>query len=127
MPMSAMLRMLITSPWQRLLRACGNHRARGCSGNSFDQIENRGDKKDADGAGRRHSSDHGGAHDLAGDGTGSAGCPEGNASKDECERGHQNWTEAQARTLQGSFGERLSFFELVLGELDDEDCIFRRK
>src|SRR5580693_6052355 len=64
--------------------ACFTH------GEALDHVEDCRYEEDAEGAGREHAADHGGAHDLARDGTCTGGSPERDAAEDEGEGGHED-------------------------------------
>src|SRR5712691_10622222 len=84
---------IVSSGWARAWRGdSAEHGSAACftQREALDYIKDGGDKKDAEGAGREHAADDGGAHDLARDGTRTAGRPERHATEDECERGHED-------------------------------------
>src|ERR1700680_1001530 len=70
----------------------GDHSGAACftHGEALDYVKNGGNEKDAEGTGREHAADYGGAHDLARDGTCTGSSPERHAAKDECEGGHED-------------------------------------
>src|SRR5262244_2344264 len=90
-------------------------------GESLDDVKDRGNEKDADGAGGEHSTDDGRAHDLTSDRTGTAGSPQGDAAKDEREGCHKDGPQAQTRAFERGIDERLAIFVLVPSELHDEN------
>jgi len=68
------------------------------------------------------------------DADGVLGCPNprrwarrasGNHAEDEGERGHQDRPQPHPRGVQGGFDQTMSGFELLLGELDNQDGVLR--
>src|ERR1700675_2682377 len=98
--------------------------ARFTQGESLDHIKNGGNEEDAEGAGREHATDHGGAHNLARDGTRTRSGPEGHAAENECKRSHKNGAQTQAGAFQSCVDERLALLVFVLGKFDDENGVF---
>ena len=86
-------------------------------------VKDSGYEKDANGAGGKHATYYGSAHDLTSDGACAGSSPQRDAAKDERERGHENWTEAEARAFESRIHERFAFFEFLLGEFNDENGV----
>src|SRR5208282_1242745 len=93
-------------------------------GEALNYIKDRGNEEDAESAGGEHAADHGGAHDLASDGTCAAGGPERDAAENEGEGGHEDGAEAQASAFQSRIDERLALLVFVLGKFDDKNRVF---
>ena len=49
--------------------------------------------------------------------------PQRDATQDECERGHQDWSKTEPGSLQRSIYQVLAFFVFVFGELNDQDGV----
>ena len=76
---------------------------------------------------RHHAADDRGAHDLARHRPRARRGPQWHAAQDEGKRGHQNRPQAQPGAFERGVRQRLSFFEFVLGELDDQNRVLRRQ
>src|ERR1700691_2395794 len=96
------------------------------TGPFLNEIEDRWAQEYTDQTCRQHASDHSGPHDLAGHGAGSRSNSERHAAEDEGKGSHKNRTKAYPGSFEGGINEGLPFFELILGELDDQNCILRR-
>ena len=88
-----------------------------------DDVED-GDKEKVEEGGDHHASNDGGADRVASEGSGAGGEVEGHDAEDEGDRGHEDGAKAELGGDDGSVDDALAVFELLLGELDDEDGVF---
>src|SRR5580692_6586572 len=93
----------------------------------LDHVKDAGHKENSNRAGGEHSADYRRPHNLAGHRTSAARRPQWHAAEDKCERCHQNRAQPQPRPFKSRIRKRLSVFVLILGELDDQDGVFRRQ
>src|SRR5277367_422199 len=89
----------------------------------FDYVKQSRNNENRNAAGRRHSSDDGRAHDLAGYRASAAGTPEGHATEDECEGSHKDWAETKLGAFQCRVYKRLTFFEFQFGKFHNQDGV----
>src|SRR5580658_519117 len=98
-----------------------------CSRPFLDHIKDAGYEKDSNRTGSEHSADYCRPHNLARYRTSAARSPQWNTTEDKRERRHQDRAQPQPRAFKSRVREWFSLFELILGEFDDQDRVFRRQ
>src|SRR5476651_1386911 len=93
----------------------------------LDEVIAHRNDEDRDEACRQHAANHGRAENVARDRPRARRAPKRKTTENEGERGHQDRAQPQLRTVEGGIEKWLAFLVFQLGELDNQDGIFRRE
>src|ERR1700678_3737676 len=91
-----------------------------------DDVEDR-DEEEVEDCGQHHAADDGGSDGVTAIGSCAGSEVERANAEDERDGGHQDGTKAELGGFDGGFDDGAALREELLGELDDEDRVFRRE
>src|SRR5215218_9668761 len=92
-------------------------------GNLRDYVVQTGDHEDTDDGAKQHATDAGRTDRLVSDGSRARGANQRNQADDERERGHHDWPEAQASTLDTRIHDAQALTPPLDGKLDDQNRV----